>query len=76
MRRARRLCRDLSHGGKVAVKLFKRPLEPELVPQVVQGIAIQSELGEGCVNIISMHSVRSRPPRWLAPLQAAYEHKV
>lgn len=56
----RRLCRDLANGERVAVKLFQRPLSPSAVEQVVQGIAIQAELGEGCINIVTLHKVSQR----------------
>ena len=37
------LRRDLSTGTQCAVKLFKRPVDPEVAQQLVQGINIQCE---------------------------------
>lgn len=59
LRHACRLCRDLSDGEKVAVKLFQRPLDPSLVDQVLRGIEIQADLGGSSTNVIAMHEVCS-----------------
>ena len=37
------LRRDLSTGQQCAVKLFKRPVDPEVAHQLVQGINIQCD---------------------------------
>ncbi|KAK9806506.1 hypothetical protein WJX73_005212 [Symbiochloris irregularis] len=46
------LFKDKVTGEEVAIKLMKRPLPKVIMPNILREIRIQSELGEGHVNVI------------------------
>lgn len=50
-------CRDLQSGKVVAVKFIPRPLTKAAIPFMMAEVEIQAELGEGSLNLVSMHEI-------------------
>eukprot|EP00878_Enallax_costatus_P019347 GHUV01020410.1.p1 GENE.GHUV01020410.1~~GHUV01020410.1.p1 ORF type:complete len:197 (+),score=42.17 GHUV01020410.1:913-1503(+) len=51
------LCRDMASGKVVAVKFVPRPLTKSAIPFMMAEVEIQAELGEGNLNLITMHEI-------------------
>lgn len=49
--------RDMQSGKVVAIKFVPRPLAKSAIPFMMAEVEIQAELGEGSLNLVSMHEI-------------------
>jgi serine/threonine-protein kinase SRK2 len=51
------LCREKATGAEVAIKLIRRPIPKPAIAVIKREVKIQSDLGQGHLNIVSANEV-------------------